>query len=106
MRICRGLISLAGFAAPFFLSGVHLFLVISGFIVGGLVIDNFRADGFFRSFSIWRATRILPLSFGIFGLFLIAIIVDALRPNPLGIWLLLNHMRFGSTVFMQFFHGD
>lgn len=84
--------------APFFLSGVDLFFVISGFIVGGLVIDNVSAHGFFRSFYIRRATRILPLYFGMYGLFLIAVLINSIYPNPMGIWLLKDNMPLWSYV--------
>ncbi len=89
-------------AAPFFLSGVDLFFVISGFIVGGIVIDNVQNKGFFRSFYIRRATRILPLYYGMFALFLLANAVHAWYPNPMGLWLLKDNMPLWSyAIFAQ-----
>jgi peptidoglycan/LPS O-acetylase OafA/YrhL len=88
--------------APFFLSGVDLFFVISGFIVGGIIIDNVGKPGFFRSFYIRRTTRIFPLYFGMLFLFLIANAVNAIWPNRMGLWLLKDNMPLWSyVVFMQ-----
>jgi peptidoglycan/LPS O-acetylase OafA/YrhL len=47
--------------AVFFLSGVDLFYVLSGFLVGGLIIDHHRSQNFLKIFFIKRACRILPL---------------------------------------------
>jgi peptidoglycan/LPS O-acetylase OafA/YrhL len=89
-------------AAPFFLSGVDLFFVISGFIVGGIIIDHVNEPGFFRSFYIRRTTRIFPLYFGMLLLFLIANAINAIWPNRMGLWLLKDNMPLWSyVVFMQ-----
>ena len=88
--------------APFCLSGVDLFFVISGFIVGGIVIDGVGEHGFFKRFYIRRATRILPLYFSMYGLFLVATRVNQIHPNPMGLWLVKNNMPLWSyAIFMQ-----
>jgi peptidoglycan/LPS O-acetylase OafA/YrhL len=88
--------------APFFLSGVDLFFVISGFIVGGIIIDNVNDPGFFRSFYIRRTTRIFPLYFGMLSLFLATNAINAVWPNRMGLWLLKDNMPLWSyVVFMQ-----
>lgn len=42
-------------------SGVDLFFVLSGFLIGGIILENFRNEGFLKVFWIKRACRILPV---------------------------------------------
>src|ERR1700751_4546946 len=53
-------------------SGVDLFFVLSGFLIGGILLDEINSPAYFSTFYIRRAYRILPLYTVILVLTLVA----------------------------------
>jgi peptidoglycan/LPS O-acetylase OafA/YrhL len=45
--------------------GVNVFFVLSGYLIGGIILDEHREPGFLRSFYMRRAARILPIYFSV-----------------------------------------
>src|SRR6202007_866218 len=80
-----------------FLSGVDLFFVLSGFLIGGLLLDSRDQPHFFKSFWTRRMTRILPVVSLVLVTYVVAFSVTAyfnitrfdswlLAPNPAPLW--------------------
>ena len=52
-------------------SGVDLFFVLSGFLIGGILLEQRAAKNFFSTFFLRRGCRVLPLYFAWLGLYVL-----------------------------------
>jgi peptidoglycan/LPS O-acetylase OafA/YrhL len=91
-------------------SGVDLFFVLSGFLIGGVLLDHREAPNFFRVFYLRRVCRIFPLYFLVLGLYvavaassaLDAVSYQWLMQDPLTLW---SYASFTQNVAMAM-HQD
>ena len=62
--------------------GVDLFLVLSGYFIGGILIDHRNSPQLCRVFYLRRALRILPLYYVALACCLLAVSLKWLHPSP------------------------
>jgi peptidoglycan/LPS O-acetylase OafA/YrhL len=80
-----------------FLGGVDLFFVLSGFLIGGLLLDSKGQPHFFKTFWTRRVARIFPVAYLLLATYVVALFVTRhfnitrfdtwlLEPNPAPLW--------------------
>jgi peptidoglycan/LPS O-acetylase OafA/YrhL len=81
-------------------SGVDLFFVLSGFLIGGILIDNRESRNYWHTFYFRRGCRIFPLYFSVLAIFAL---LSRLQPDGFE-WLLAEPMPVVSySTFTQNF---
>ena len=61
--------------------GVDLFFVLSGFLIGSVLLANKQSENYFKTFYIRRIVRIIPNYYLLLVVFLIVISIDAFKSN-------------------------
>ena len=72
--ISDGIIHLPQQISAIPVSGVDLFFVLSGFLIGGIIIDEYKSINFWKKFMLRRMGRIFPVYFLVVGSFAIAML--------------------------------
>jgi peptidoglycan/LPS O-acetylase OafA/YrhL len=82
-------------------TGVDLFFVLSGFLIGGILLDARGSSNYFKTFYARRAFRILPIYYAWIGAYILVMAVTggllATRISGGGTW------ESGSTMVAQLF---
>jgi peptidoglycan/LPS O-acetylase OafA/YrhL len=86
-------------------TGVDLFFVLSGFLIGGILIDNRNASYFFRAFYFRRFCRIFPLYYLMLGIFALVVFSGTSTTNAGLAWLFADSFPLWTyATFLQNFH--
>lgn len=98
--VSPGFSSLAPYLRHFdtlLVGGVDLFFVLSGFLIGGILLDNRSAANFFGAFWARRACRILPVYWLLLSTYVAALSLGPLFNAPwLDKWLLNDPLPLWS----------
>ncbi|MFP5237933.1 MAG: acyltransferase family protein [Acidobacteriota bacterium] len=62
--------------------GVDLFFALSGYLITGILYDSRQHPGYFKNFYMRRALRIFPLYWGLWILFILAMVIARGRFDP------------------------
>lgn len=90
---------------PFMVGGVDLFFVLSGFLIGGILLDNKEADNYFIAFWRRRIGRIFPVYYLMLGLVLLIYAIDHFHSSAYTRSALYNQIPWWSmATFTQNFY--
>ena len=71
-----------GRLVPWLIGGVDLFFVLSGFLIGGILLDNRSATNYFRAFWLRRIARIWPVYYLLVFSFFAVVVARPIIPAP------------------------
>ena len=99
------LATLVRLVAPLSWSGVDLFFVLSGYLIGGILLDQRDTEYYFRTFYIRRICRIFPFYFLWLALFFILPGVLSPRWHQIGALFATEGIpKWSYVCFVQNFH--
>ena len=79
--------------------GVMMFFVLSGYLIGGILIDHHDSPSYFRTFYVRRAFRIFPIYYVVIGLSPLAMAVCTWTPQYFSLWSYLTYTVNFSMAF-------
>jgi peptidoglycan/LPS O-acetylase OafA/YrhL len=74
--------TIANHSMPFLIGGVDLFFVLSGLLIGGILIDNKGASNYFKAFWTRRIARIFPVNYALIASYVVALVVQGVWHFP------------------------
>jgi peptidoglycan/LPS O-acetylase OafA/YrhL len=77
-------------------AGVDLFFVLSGFLIGGILLDNRESQNYFKTFYVRRACRILPIYYLFVIIYFCLAVAGFGREKKDLLWLMNNPLPFWS----------
>lgn len=81
--VAQAIVSMSAFTFV----GVDIFFVLSGFLIGGIILRNGHEEGFLKRFYVRRAARLLPVYLLVVALYAIASPYLLSAPTPGGDYL-------------------
>lgn len=77
-------------------SGVDLFFVLSGFLIGSILLENKTSNNYYKVFYIRRACRIFPLYYAVVIIYIVVVSNDLFWSHPLNVLFYYDKLPFAG----------